>query len=289
MEEVGLNRETVLKEVSFAIQIINKSKQLQAATPESKQAAVLNIAQVGLTLNPVMKLAYLVPRWSPQGTQCCLEPSYQGLVKLLTDTGSIQAVNAQLVYENDEFVIESSDFTNPITHRPKPFGDRGKIVGVYAIAALTTGQLQTETMSVEQLYEIRERSESYKAHKAGKIKSCVWTTDEGEMMRKTVVRRIVKYLPKSESFEKVAQAISLDEQDYKASPASITYAESLLESSTIVERLERASFEQAIESASQEELSVIIEQLQELQPDNGRLGMREINERVQSEVIKDNN
>ena len=281
MAQRGLSKEQVSKEISFAVQIINKSKQLQEATMESKQSAVLNVAQCGLTLNPVMKLAYLVPRWSREGTQCCLEPSYQGLVKLLTDTGSIETIQAQLVYAQDTFELNAGDFNNPITHTSNPFSsNRGDVVGVYALAVLKSGIKQAETMSIDEVYKIRETSESWKAYQAKKIKSCVWSDHEGEMIRKTVVRRIVKYLPKSEQFEKVANVIKLDESDYQASDSAKDYAYNLLENSTIVERLEYASFESSIENATPDEISDIIAQLQERQRDSSRMSMTDINKKV---------
>lgn len=282
MTQRGLTKEQVAKEISFAVQIINKSNQLQNATMESKQAAVLNVAQCGLTLNPVMKLAYLVPRWSKEGTQCCLEPSYQGLVKLLTDAGSVKTVQCQLVYAQDTFEFNAGDFNNPITHTSNPFSkNRGELVGVYALAVLSSGIKQAETMSIDEVYKIRDTSESWKAFEAKKIKSCVWSDHEGEMMRKTVLRRIVKYLPKTEQFESVAKAISLDESDYKPSDAAKDYAYNLLENSTVIERIEWANYELAIENASGEELSDIINDLKDKQKDSGRMGMREINKKVQ--------
>lgn len=282
MSERGLSKEQVAKELSFAVQIIGKSKQLQSATIESKQQAVLNIAQCGLTLNPVMKLAYLVPRWSREGVQCCLEPSYQGLVKLLTDSGSVDAIQSQLVYSNDTFELNAGDFKNPITHRPDPFsGNRGEIVGVYALAVLPSGVQQAETMSLKDIEEIRESSESWKAYSAKKIKSCVWVDHFGEMARKTVLRRIAKYLPKSEKFKNVAQAIALDEKDYSASESHKQYAYSLLENSTIVERIEYAAFESSIEHGTSSDLQELISELQERQKDNGRYSAKEINEKVE--------
>ena len=289
MEGVGLERATVEKEVSFACQIIAKSSQLKNASVQSKQAAVLNIAQTGLTLNPVMKLAYLVPRWdnATKSMACCLEPSYQGLVKLLTDTGSIEAVTAQLVYENDQVEVTSSDFNNPITHKPNPFGDRGKVIGAYALAILPSGVKQLETMSIDELHEIRDRSESYKAFKLGKIKSCVWTTDEGEMMRKTVVRRIVKYLPKSEKFEKAATAIQLDEQDYKPSEGQKMYVAELLSTSTIDDRLQWENYEHEIYNCNTTRLKEIEKELREVQRPNSRRSMTEINEEVSKRIARE--
>jgi len=82
------NADTFTKECSFALQHFGKNSYLNGSTTESKLQAVMNVAQVGLTLNPVLKLAYLVPRFSNGKVECFLEPSYQGLVKLVTDTGS---------------------------------------------------------------------------------------------------------------------------------------------------------------------------------------------------------
>lgn len=281
MAVVGLDPETIAKECSFAIQAISKSKQLQEATTASKQSAIINIAQVGLTLNPVLKLAYLVPRWSKEGVQCCLEPSYQGLVKLLTDTGSIETINSQLVYENDTFEYLPSNFERPITHVSNPFKNRGEIIGVYAVAKLVSGLQQAEAMSLEQLHEIRELSESYKAFKLGKVKSCIWIDHEGEMFRKTVVRRIVKYLPKSEKFEKVAAAIDLDEQDFRPSESQKHYARELMESSDVNEKIEVRHYEYIIENGGIKELSEVINELQGRQRDSGRYGMGEINKIVE--------
>src|SRR5689334_11701957 len=91
MQEAGFSIEKVKQEISFAIQHVNKSPQLQKCTTESLQMAVLNISNIGLSLNPAAKEAYLIPRWNgvTKVTEAALEPSYVGLVKLLTDAGSV--------------------------------------------------------------------------------------------------------------------------------------------------------------------------------------------------------
>ena len=105
MQSAGFSPEKVKQEISFAIQIINKSPQLQKCSKESLQVAVLNISNIGLSLNPASKEAYLIPRWNSAAKQneACLEPSYVGLVKLLTDAGSVTSVLCQLVHEGDVF------------------------------------------------------------------------------------------------------------------------------------------------------------------------------------------
>lgn len=214
--ELGIDIKVIEREMSFALQSINKSKQLQSCTMQSKQEAILNIANTGLTLNPVMNLAYLVPRYNAGQMVCSLQPSYQGLVKVLTDAGSVSNIEAHVIYENDKF-----DYTLgtdvKVTHKPA-LGSRGEIIGVYAIAHLANGAIQVETMNAEDITKVMEMSESYKAMKAGKISTCVWVEHKAEMWRKTVIRRIAKYLPKTERYEQAARVIDLDQQDYIIDP-----------------------------------------------------------------------
>jgi recombination protein RecT len=267
------DKKTYEKEVSFALQHIGRNNQLKKATTESKLEAVMNVAQCGLSLNPVLKLAYLVPRseningqW---GVKCCLEPSYQGLCKLVTDTGSARQIYAHLVYEGDEFGVDLG--TSPtVTHHPK-FQTKN-IQLVYMVAVLSDGSKAVEVMTMEDIENIRERSESYKAFKAGKIKSCVWESDLGEMARKTVVRRGVKYLPKTDMWDKLGQAISLDEEDYQATHNQMDRIEDLLITS-IIQPEEQTLIYSEINTMSQERAREVIIYLSENQVDRVGAGL----------------
>lgn len=253
------------KECSFAIQHLQKNPYLAKSTPNSLLQSVLNIVQVGLTLNPVQKLAYLVPRWnnSISSVECCLEPSYQGLVKLLTDSGSITNCYAHLIYENDVFE-QILGTENVIIHKPK-LGERGNAIGVYAVAVLNNGSKQCEVMDISEINEIRDSSESYKSFKAGKSKSCIWNDWFDEMARKTVIKRLVKYLPKTK-YENIAKAIELTNDDFKISDGQINYIDSLLRTSTIAE--ERKDFiERNLNTYTKEQAQKTIEMLKENQID----------------------
>lgn len=226
------DNETFIKECSFAIQHLNKNDYLQKSTQDSILQAVLNIANTGLTLNPVLKLAYLVPRYNSVNKQieCTLEPSYQGLVKLITDTGSARNVYAHTVFDGD--IFEETLGTEPsIVHNPK---HKSKTITMaYAVAVLANGSKQIEVMIAEEINDIRAISESYKAFKEGKVKSCIWESDYGEMARKTVIKRLTKYLPKTELWDNLGQAIQLDNNDYSASPDQLGYIESLLANASL--------------------------------------------------------
>jgi len=179
-----MDEQTFTKEVSFAVQHIGNNKYLADCKQESLMKAVYNIALTGLSLNPIHKLAYLVPRFTGGNKIAVLEASYQGLVKLLTDTGSIQNVYSHLVYKEDEFEV-SLGTSSEIIHKPK-FKSK-EITHVYAVAILNDGSKQFEIMDIGQLHDIRALSESYKAFVAKKVSSCIWVTHEGEMCRKTVI------------------------------------------------------------------------------------------------------
>jgi len=224
------NEKTFAKEASFALQIWNGSDYLQKCTRESLIQAVMNVAQTSLTLNPISKLAYLIPRRQGGNLVCCLDPSYQGLVKLLTDTGSINNIYAHTIHEHDEFNY-SLGLNPELDHRPK-LGKRGEAIGVYAVAILHDGSKQIEVMSCEDVNFIRDRSESYIAYKAGKIKSCIWIDHYDEMCRKTVIKRISKYLPKTDQWDKIEQAINLDNQDFSINDNQKNEIERLLETSS---------------------------------------------------------
>lgn len=290
MHELGMDVVQVKKEVSFALQHINKSQKLQECTPDSKLAAVINIANIGLTLNPVAKEAYLIPRWNKvtRSNECALEPGYVGLVKLLTDAGSITAMASHVVYENDKFEIDIADNRTPVTHKPELVkARRGKVIGCYALATLPDGSRQTEWMDIDELYAIRERSETWAAHKAGKISTCTWLTDETEMMRKTVIKRIYKYLPRTKKMNKVDEAIKLDNTDYTASDEQLTYIENLLTTSSLDER-QRTQIEMEMSVMNGQRASQVIEHLRNNQLDPVKQGhggsAREINTTVRKAV-----
>lgn len=189
------------KELGFAVQILKNSDFLANIAlndPSELQAALYNVALTGLSLNPTLRLAYLLPRTVKINNQyvkkICLEPSYMGLIKILTDAGSVRRVWAECVYDADEFEVSLG--TQPsIRHIPdynEPRTD-DKIIAAYAVAEIAGGLQQFEVMTRRQIDGIKARSESVKAKSHSP-----WDSDFSEMCRKTAVRRLYKYLPKTE-------------------------------------------------------------------------------------------
>lgn len=208
-------------EKGFAVQILkNNDYLMKVATnhPQSLQQALTNVAAIGLSLNPAEKQAYLIPRTVKVGdkyvAKVFLEPSYMGLIKLATDSGSIKWVQAFIVYSNDEFMFTGAG-EKPI-HRFNPFqpeASRGQFVGAYCIAKTADGDYLTNMMSAEQIFAIRDRSESWKAYKEGKIKTGgPWQTDQNEQAKKTVIRQGFKTWPRSDLL-RLAHAVDLSNEN----------------------------------------------------------------------------
>jgi recombination protein RecT len=186
------------REAGFAVQIVAANDYTMRIAMDNRQSvinAVTNVAAIGISLNPAKRQAYLVPR----DGRICLDISYMGLLDLAIQSGSIMWGQSELVYEQDRF--ELNGFDKPPLHNRNPFSkDRGAIVGVYVVVKTRDGDYLTTCMSIDEVYDIRNRSSAWKAWET-KQKKCPWVTDEGEMIKKTVIKRAYKLWPKTDRLD----------------------------------------------------------------------------------------
>lgn len=188
------------KECLFARQQLLKNDytlKVASENPNSLQGAVLNVAAIGISLNPASQHAFLVPR---KGS-ICLDISYRGLVKLATDCGAIKWAKAELVYDNDFF--EWNGPAEKPTHKADPFSERGEMKGGYVLAMLPDGTVMVEVMPVAEIYKIRDTSEAYKKNYGP------WVDWPEEMAKKTIVKRAYKSWPQSTNRERLDKAIEV--------------------------------------------------------------------------------
>lgn len=186
-------------EKQFAIQALSANDYLFGIAKNntaSLQNSLINIAAIGISLNPVLKHAYLIPRKG----KVCLDIGYMGLLHLAQSSGVILWGQSKLVYANDTYTNKGID--KAPSHEFNAFGNRGAVVGGYCTVKTVDGDFLTEEMSIDEIYAIRARSESYKK------KSGPWMTDEGEMSRKTIVKRAYKYWPKCERLGTAIQMLN---------------------------------------------------------------------------------
>ncbi|MDX0262448.1 hypothetical protein GOC60_14795 [Sinorhizobium meliloti] len=141
-------------------------------------------------------------------------PMMRGLLKLAYNSGEVKGLVVEIVRKGDKFRHSPTNLEEPIKHEIDHEIERGDPYVVYALAELRDGGIVHEVMSVADVNRIRDRSDAYRAHKAGKIKSTPWATDWSEMARKTVFRRLSKYLPSSSDRDRFREAVERIDDDY---------------------------------------------------------------------------
>lgn len=196
------------REAEFAIQVLEKNSYSLSTAMSNKSsviAAVKNIAAIGISLNPAKKQAYLVPR----GGAICLDISYMGLLDLAIASGSIRWGQAELVRQKDTFRLNG--FDKPPTHEYDPFDtERGDLRGAYVVVKTVDGDYLTTAMPIDEIFAIRDRSESWKSFMAKKAKTSPWASDEGEMVKKTVIKRASKLWPKTDRLDHAIHHLNTD-------------------------------------------------------------------------------
>lgn len=187
---------------------IRKTPALQNCDQMSFFGAVMQCASLGLEPGSALGHCYLLP----YGKTCQLIIGYRGMIDLARRSGQIVSLSAYVVHEADEFHYELGLHPD-IHHVPSPSADRGAVTFIYAVAVLKDGGVQFEVMSRAEVEAVRKRS------KAGK--SGPWVTDWDAMAKKTVIRRLFKYLPVSveavratEIDERADRGETLTEQDW---------------------------------------------------------------------------
>ena len=174
---------------------------------------VSKAAGIGLLLDPILGEAYIIEGYNgkTRQTEPQLRVGYKGANKLARQTGNVSGIWAHEVHAKDR-VTADLGFPKVFHHEPILFGDRGPIIGYVAVIAYKDGTFDFEPMSLQQCQDIRDRSDAWKAFKAGKIKSTPWSTDESEMCKKTVLRRLMKRQDQSPEM-RLAQQIE-DEAEF---------------------------------------------------------------------------
>ena len=181
--------------VKLALGAMRTTPKLLNCNVESFMGAVVTCSSLGLEPNTPLGHAYLIPFENRQKgtTDVQIVFGYKGLIDLARRSGQIISIAAHEVCANDEFHF-SYGLDEKLIHNPALTG-RGEPIAFYAVAKLVGGGYAFEVMGRDQIEEIRDASQNYKfAREKGKT---VWGQHFVEMGRKTVLRRLFKYLPVS--------------------------------------------------------------------------------------------
>lgn len=190
--------------VRTALSEIAKSEQLQNATPASVLGSIMLAAQLKLEIGAGLGHFWLTPR-KDHGTQVCVPIiGYQGLVELAYRSGRVGKIETFLVREGDEFEYgANSERGRFFDWKPLDYDAKRPWTDVVVTAQILGGGVVLETLPREKVLERRpfgwERGP--------------WKSHEEEMARKTLVREVAPYLPKSTEFGLAVQVIRQVEEE----------------------------------------------------------------------------
>jgi recombination protein RecT len=201
-----------LRIFNVAYNLIAYNPDLLDCTQESLVGGVFEALKLGITLGGPMQEGWLIP-FKRNAT---LIVGYMGYRNIIDRAGSVIDMHPRAVHNGryrdgkewkqsqpDEFDYWLGD--NPrIIHKPRNAQPefREQLQAVYIVANLRRGGRQSEVLLLDEVDAHRARS---RAKDSGP-----WVTDFVPMALKTGVRKISKYLPKSN--ELLARALDLDEK-----------------------------------------------------------------------------
>lgn len=192
------------KAQEFAARVSLMARQnpkIASASPESLLTAMMACVQLDLMPNTPEAYAYIIP----YGNAVQFQVGYKGIVELAGRSGVVRKIDAELVFEGDEFHVRLGT-DRRLDHEPNFDVDRTddkKVTHVYATAKLVSG---------ETVFTVMTRKEIEKVQTTAKAQTTdsPWKTWWGEMAKKTAVKRLAKLLPSSTEDNRFRKAVEWD-------------------------------------------------------------------------------
>lgn len=201
----GLDAERLCR---ITLTTLRQNPKLLECSIESLLGACLQSAALGL--DPSLGGCYFIPFKG----QVSFQIGYKGLIDLVCRSGEIQTIVPQEVCEGDEFHYEYGR-NETLKHIPAKHSDRGNVEYYYAYAVMKNGGFAFQVMHISEIEKIRdEHSISYKYDKNNSI----WAKNFDSMAKKTVIKRLIKYLPLQ---AEAASSVNMDETVRKDITADI--------------------------------------------------------------------
>lgn len=199
--------------VRIAITTIRLNPALADCTSESFLGALFQSAQLGLEPN-IEGQAYLIPYSNSKKVgnewikvkEVQFQIGYKGYIELFYRHELSCTLDMHRVFSNDEF--EYSYGTDSfLKHKPCQEGERGDVIGYYAVAKLRNGSIFKYMTKNECIEHGKTHSKSFDKVKKEFDKNSPWYKEPDAMCKKTVLIQLMKLLPKSVEIQK---ALAMD-------------------------------------------------------------------------------
>lgn len=159
-----------------------KKEQLEKINQETIPACLAKAAYLGLDF--FNGECYAIP----YGGNLTFQTDYKGEIKLCKrySKNKIKDIFAKVVRQGDFFMEEVDGGKQNVQYRPKPFSNE-QMIGAFAIVVFEDGSMMYDTMSSEDIENVRNTYSKMKDSQA-------WKSSTGEMYKKTVLRRLCKLI-----------------------------------------------------------------------------------------------
>lgn len=185
---VGTPVEDIVENTIYAIA---RDPELSKCSTGSIVEAVMEAIGMGLDPSGLSNDGTLIPRKTRSGGfRAVFVPDYRALLRIMLSHPRVSHVEARTVRKDDHFELRFGDPDGRVVdHRPAIRSDPGEALGAYAIAWFKDDHRPlVEWMTKAEVDANAERGGSFGSDNSP------WETDWGEMARKTVIKRLAKYL-----------------------------------------------------------------------------------------------
>lgn len=174
---------------------INEVSKYPTCSMESRIQCIIDAASCQLELGTPDHYAFLIP----YSNKLTFQVGYTGMIKRAVDAKAAIMIFAELVYQNDtrgEGLVVHAGTEHKLEHHPKYFGDRGPLVGAYATALISTVPeiWEWEILEMKDINAIKGAAMRIQARGGQGKLSPAWGQFEGEMIKKSAIRRLCKRL-----------------------------------------------------------------------------------------------
>jgi phage RecT family recombinase len=166
-----------MKLAKRAMLTLSRTPDLEKCSPQDFIRCVLDGAALGIAIDG--KLGYVVPYKGKYQFQA----DYKAIIAVARRNKLIDDCYAELVCEHDEFDFGHEDAGCWMKHHYEPNKPRGQCIGAWCKIILSPSSWRIIFMPIAELNRIKARAPSQNGP---------WKTDEGEMFKKTAIRRALK-------------------------------------------------------------------------------------------------
>ena len=164
--------------VNSVIVAVASNDRLQQCTPQSVMKSAADAAILGLSVDPNLKEAYLVP----YKDQCTMQVGWRGVRNMAYNSGKVHNMNVGRIYEGQEWIEDQ------LTGEARIEGSATskKPVGYFAYLETRDHRIHTLYMSIDDIHEHKQ-----KYSPGWNRQDSAWNKDFDKMAKKTVLKQML--------------------------------------------------------------------------------------------------